>query len=201
MVACSTCGIETLKIGRCSPCNKIYMAKYRAENLEKVKAGQRDYYLRNKEVVISKVKKYASENKEKVKLCNARRYDKTKDIRRKQIKKWQAENSERYKELMRIGCLNRIARKRNAEGKYTIKDIRKLYDTQKGLCKVCNASLLDGYHVDHMLPLSRGGDNWSTNLQLLCPTCNMQKGAQTMSEFLERREALNAITRTERDYN
>jgi hypothetical protein len=34
------------------------------------------------------------------------------------------------------------------------------------------------YHVDHARPLSRGGTNDPTNLQLLCGECNLRKGAR-----------------------
>lgn len=32
--------------------------------------------------------------------------------------------------------------------------------------------------IDHIFPRSRGGQNDPTNLQLLCVTCNAQKGAK-----------------------
>ena len=49
---------------------------------------------------------------------------------------------------------------------------------------MCGASLgpiyasPPGYHVDHIRALADGGANDRTNLQLLCPTCNIKKGAR-----------------------
>jgi 5-methylcytosine-specific restriction endonuclease McrA len=31
-------------------------------------------------------------------------------------------------------------------------------------------------HLDHIVPLSRGGTNHRSNLQALCSTCNLSKG-------------------------
>lgn len=38
----------------------------------------------------------------------------------------------------------------------------------------CHSSML---HIDHILPLSRGGKAYIENLQVLCRTCNLQKGS------------------------
>ncbi len=163
------------------------MKAYRARNIEKVKAGQKDHYARNKAKVLEKVKSYAAKNKEKVREAKAKSYDAAKVARRIKIEDWQKRNPEKYKEIRRAATLNRVARKALAPGKYSVKDIRKLYDGQNGKCPICEKSLLEGYHVDHVIPLSKGGDNWPSNLQLLCPACNMAKGAQTMEQFLKRK--------------
>lgn len=161
---------------------------YRANNLEKVKQGQRDHYLRNSDSVKKKAKEYAEKNKEKTKQMYQNYYDKNKEVIKENIKKWQINNPEKVKLMQRTACLNRVARKKNAKGKYTTNDISALYDRQNGCCVVCNVSLDAAYHVDHIVPLSRGGVNYPENLQLLCPSCNCQKSAMTMDEFLDRRK-------------
>lgn len=39
------------------------------------------------------------------------------------------------------------------------------------------------YHIEHLLPVSRGGGNVIENLALACADCNLKKGTQTEKEF------------------
>lgn len=64
-------------------------------------------------------------------------------------------------------------------GSYTGADVMELYSRQRGLCVLCGRRLdVVGYHVDHVKALARGGLNVAGNLQLLCPRCNLRKGAR-----------------------
>jgi 5-methylcytosine-specific restriction endonuclease McrA len=54
---------------------------------------------------------------------------------------------------------------------------------QGAVCAYCTMSLNGGYHVDHMIPLSRGGRNDWTNLAISCRACNLSKGSITVEEF------------------
>lgn len=49
-------------------------------------------------------------------------------------------------------------------------------------------SQISEYEVDHKQPLSRGGTNDVTNLQLLKKEDNRRKGSQTMDEYINKRE-------------
>lgn len=74
------------------------------------------------------------------------------------------------------------AKRKGAPGKHTGNDILDLMRIQDGKCALCHRSIADKYHIDHRIPLSRGGHNGAGNLQLLCPKCNLKKHARFMVE-------------------
>ena len=79
---------------------------------------------------------------------------------------------------------NRRARVRNAGGRYTKDDIIRLMGQQEGKCALCGLPFGDdGYHIDHFVPLSRGGTNDPSNLKLMHPTCNLTKGTHLPTEI------------------
>ena len=59
---------------------------------------------------------------------------------------------------------------------------RAVFYRDRGMCVVCRAdlsgvlSIWSEDHFDHMIPLSLGGLNDVTNIQLLCAKCNLKKG-------------------------
>lgn len=72
------------------------------------------------------------------------------------------------------------ARKRSLKlgikGFFSKKTIENLYVKQLGRCACCGELLQDGWEVDHIIPLSKGGSNYPSNLQLLKTKCNRKKG-------------------------
>ena len=49
-------------------------------------------------------------------------------------------------------------------------------------CRYCGAS--DGpFHIDHVVPKSRGGSGDPENLVVACATCNLKKGPRTPEEM------------------
>ena len=60
-------------------------------------------------------------------------------------------------------------------------------DRDRSRCQHCGLATYEHdqplYHVDHIVPVSRGGATTLANLQLLCPGCNLAKGNKLESEF------------------
>lgn len=72
----------------------------------------------------------------------------------------------------------RRARRRGAGGSFTAAEVDALLQKQRGCCAWCGASLALGFHRDHRVALSTGGSNDISNIDLLCATCNLRKGAK-----------------------
>jgi 5-methylcytosine-specific restriction endonuclease McrA len=128
--------------------------RYRADNASKVSAGERAWRERNKE------RKRAN------------------DI------SWQQRYPDKVKLFRRVSEHRRRAAKVTSPNSHTAADVEKLYRLQKGTCTCCGANLADGFHVDHVKPLKLGGHNGRTNIQLLCPTCNMRKSSKDPIQFM-----------------
>lgn len=105
----------------------------------------------------------------------------TLDYINKMSKKWRNNNKDKIK----ITNRNTKAKRNKAEGKHTQADINFLYLFQKGKCIACRISLKGGYHVDHIQPIALGSSNYKTNLQLLCPPCNLNKRAKDPIVFMQ----------------
>ena len=73
------------------------------------------------------------------------------------------------------------SRPSNGRRSFSRKKLLAVYQQSNGVCVACGKS--DELEVDHIIPLSRGGSNDLSNLQLLCSTCNRSKGAKTMQEW------------------
>lgn len=95
-------------------------------------------------------------------------------------------HSFRGKLNLRKSSRNHIALRYKAQGNYTPEDIQSIFAQQEGKCAYCKKQLT-AYHIDHVVPLSRGGTNWPDNLALACATCNCSKGAKLLSEWLPNR--------------
>ena len=65
--------------------------------------------------------------------------------------------------------------------------IEKLLNDSDYKCHYCGCNVEQGInlHIDHKVPLSRGGPHIIANLAVSCAKCNLRKNARTDTEFLE----------------
>lgn len=83
---------------------------------------------------------------------------------------------------------NRLKRIRASGQKLSVGIIKKLLALQKGKCAACRESITTGKrHLDHIVPVSRGGEHADKNMQLLCQTCNLNKSSKPPEVFMRER--------------
>jgi len=140
--------------------NRQHAKKYRLNNLQKCKERRKKNYFLNKkrELELSKIWK------EKNKKSN-------REYHRKYCIMWCRKNKEKRRAI----SLNNKAKRRNAIGKIKKKDIVFKLEIQQNLCYWCMKFCGESYHVDHIVPISKGGSNESKNLCISCPDCNLEK--------------------------
>lgn len=78
-------------------------------------------------------------------------------------------------ETARARGVNYRAKRLGATGKINGEQLKWLLETQSGLCFYCGDTLNAGYHVDHYVPLSKGGTNEIENIRLACYRCSQRK--------------------------
>lgn len=165
---------------------KAQVAAYRAANPEKCNALREKWKADNLEKWVAFHKEYRENNREKLRQDCREWRRKNRARADAKIAEWHAANPE----ARRLKRQNRRARKLENGGKLSRGLVKKLQESQKWLCVGCKCDLKQsGYHLDHRVPLARGGAHADENMQLLCPHCNCTKGARDPEEW-EREKGL-----------
>lgn len=164
-------------------------------NRDKRNAYQREYSKKNRARVHAAWKRWRVKNREKVLVWSAANYERHKDARLSAMKAYRAANQHALRqkriiyeqvnrEMLAMHKRAYKARKRSAEGRFTPNDIERIKVWQRGRCACCRDKLVD-FHIDHRIALSQGGSNDPTNLQLLCPPCNLKKHAKDPIDYMQ----------------
>lgn len=162
-----------------SQCKVCYNAKrrptrkkHRLENLDKILEKARAYFLENKERIYKKNKERNSSKREEI----AR---KQREYRAQYPDRAQAANKksrERHHEARLLNNRIRKNRQRAAEGSFTKQEWTELCMKYNNECVCCGEQ--KPLTVDHVIPLSKGGTNYISNIQPLCGSCNSKKHAK-----------------------
>ena len=160
-----------------------YSRAYRKEKAAEISAQQTEWRAANKESIAArKAESYRKHKGTKAKydlLYRTLNVDK----RAAYALAWRQANPDMKAQIDR----NRKARVRGAEGSHTVIEIKAMLQAQGGLCRACSVDITGGYHLDHIVAVSKGGSNWISNIQLLCRTCNLSKHDLDNEEFLTKR--------------
>lgn len=189
MKICTKCG------GKPKPESEFSKSSRSRDGLQsKCKACERAYTAANSGKLNAYAAEYRAANREKVKAAQAKWAAANPGKLREKSARWRANNPDKVKALavsghgaLLIRTHNYRARKRATNGKLSKDIAEKLFTLQRGKCACCRTPLGDNYHRDHHMPLALGGPNTDDNIQLLCPTCNLQKSAKHPIDFMQQR--------------
>ena len=180
----------------CKSCSRAAARAWQLSNYDRSLAAARAYKRDNRESVFRRWKEYREREATRVKEWKDNwnkahpDYERSKTKRRRQEdpdrwREYQLAYARRHKDLINSKTRTYRARKRNAEGSHSAEDIAEIRRLQAGECFWCGIPISGTGHVDHLIPLSRGGRNSPENLVLSCGRCNQSKGDRMPDEFLE----------------
>lgn len=163
---------------QCIKCRLESSKKHYERNKHKRLEQCKEYYENNKEAKREWGFKYREENKIHRLARGRKYYQNNKDAINKRIKKY------RETPIGKAVAKNASGRRRSRLRSGTISnlDIKNLREKTKN-CYWCNVKLKKDYHLDHYLPLSKGGKHVIENIVITCPTCNLRKNAKDPLEF------------------
>lgn len=171
---------------------KASVKAWKAAYPDKVKANTKRYYEKHSAELAVRRKVYNEQHPDKRKEACARSAKKHKA----RIKAYLLQNAEKvraYKRkwkqanpvAVRLDRQNRMAKERENGGKLSKDIITKLYRSQQGRCACCGKPIGDDYHLDHIIPVAKGGQNIDSNVQLLTAACNMRKSDRDPIEYMQ----------------
>jgi 5-methylcytosine-specific restriction endonuclease McrA len=179
----------------CRKCAYAYKKKWRADNPDKFKAEMQNWHDANVEYE----RQYRSDRKDKIaenvrnwrvshpyeySLQGKRYRSKHPDIVKIRVGNWRRQ----HPDSVRAHGNKRRALKRGNGGSYTAADvalqIRGQTDKRGQLrCWWGGEVIMGGYHIDHVIPLDKGGRNDAANIVISCPKHNMEKSNKLPGEF------------------
>jgi len=201
--------------GRCRECSTKAQKAARERNVELARTKRRNYYARESERVLATNQKWRDENRpavlegkrawyERVKgtpkfTAKVSEYQaRTKDEKREYDREYRARNPElqtrratewrRNNPDKRKAIMRQYSAKRRTQEEAGITGGMLAAWTleQPKVCFYCDVDCAGSFHVDHFMPLAKGGAHVLTNLRIACPPCNLRKNARDPMEFMER---------------
>lgn len=147
-------------------------AEYNERNRERVQAQKADYRQRNADKIRAYHQKRYQEQKETINARNLAWYQQNKGRARRNGLSWRRRNPAKAAAIMH----RRRSREYGNGGSYTATEWATLCQHYGNYCLCCGGE--GRLTPDHVLPLAMGGSNDISNIQPLCLTCNIAKGAR-----------------------
>jgi 5-methylcytosine-specific restriction endonuclease McrA len=156
--------------------------RYKRNHRELCRQRSEIYRLAHKKGIAARMREYRKKNPDKFKKYerSRRRSDSQRARFNKYRRRWAKTNLNKTQEYYQRR--RAILSKNNT---LTAKEIKQQREMQNGLCFYCKLPLDNNGngHVDHKIPLIRGGENCKENIVIACSKCNLKKGRLTYVEF------------------
>ena len=189
---------------------KICRAQYRQEHREETSAWKKQYRqtAHGKETV----QRYWRTHKDKKAEKDARYFRGHKEEKYEYDKQYRLENKERLDALKQqynqtpkgkairraIGirylqtpngkasqCAGRFRRRVRIGDNLVTSELKiEVIDASNGICPYCGNPINGDGHIDHIIPVSRGGTNGLGNLVYCCAHCNLSKNNKDLNQWL-----------------
>jgi 5-methylcytosine-specific restriction endonuclease McrA len=155
--------------------------KHYIDHQEERKEKRKRQYHADSEAAIQASRQYYEEHKNEILARQQQRRDNDPELRARNTAKsaqWVKDHPEQARRLFRQGAQVRRARKLNQFIEQV--DPETVYEMHGGRCGICGEFIQGDFHVDHVIPLSKGGEHGYVNCQPAHPKCNLSKGAKIL---------------------
>ena len=150
-----------------------YQREWRNKNREKVRASGRAYKTANREKILADMRERRIADLEKYRARGRWHYHNNREKRRIYSRAYLKAHRDKAAAWFNA----RRARKKAAEGSHTEAEWLALKEQYSHTCLRCGKRSPETTLTrDHVVPLTKGGSDWITNIQPLCAVCNSSKG-------------------------
>lgn len=179
---CNRCGKEKVlddfprdkkcSLGRARTCKACVYEKRAINNMGKeneIKDYKHEWYLANRDRLLEERKQYYDANKEKILDYQNKYYSDNDGKVKARVRRWQKKNPEKRSEYAHR---RRTWKMHNGRNDLTADEIKLLKESFP-FCVYCGTD--EDLTIDHIVPLSKGGENTFGNCTIACRSCNASK--------------------------
>lgn len=174
--------------------------RYREKNKDKIREYQQKYYQTHKDTIIEQAQCYKESHKDS-ELYRMRRRAYSKNYYAENIvekRAWARQYFEEHRERANTSHSHyqktphgRFLRKIVSQRRRALKNVSEsfssanIFERDGYVCQICGRKTRTDYknvnhplypNLDHIIPLTRGGEHTRKNTQCLCHLCNLKKG-------------------------
>lgn len=184
---------STGKFGRaphCKECVSVNKANHYTENRDRLTAYKRDYYKRNTDTLSQRNKQWRSQNQTYLSEYKRTYYRENKERLSDQMRQYQKDNIDRW---LLDSHRRRMLKSVSAFDGSSNQDVIARWGEfcyLGGERVAQDGKPLENFHLEHVVPLSRGGSHTIDNLRPSCAHHNLSKGGKVLIAYLAWRTSL-----------